>query len=152
MRSTHRVLVLAVVILAGVSGARPAQAADEKSKKAGTAAFLSYVDRLNKRQWGRLYKNLYPGQQAQLALADFTACMDERPSTAKVQVDEVVEAYWEKATIPGTSDTVRTLALTIRATATSGGREQQITDTVHQIYADKRWRFALSADELANCT
>jgi hypothetical protein len=74
-----------------------------------------------------------------------------RPEGVTATVDDVLETYAEKATIPGATDNVRTVAITIKATVHRGSTSQQATDTVHQIYADRRWRFALAQDEFDKC-
>jgi hypothetical protein len=130
----------------------PAVAVEANTKKGAVVAFERYVDALNKRQWGRIYKRLYPGQQSQISSSAFLACMDVSGRAGiTIEIDEILETYAEKVTIPGTADTVKTVALTVKTTARSGSASQQATDTVHQVYADGRWRIALTQSDFDQC-
>ena len=141
---------MCVVVLC-LGTATPAIARDKNTKAAAVDAFERYVDQLNKRQWVRLYARLTPVQKADITASRFSECMDERPD-AELTVDEIVETYRERAIIPGTSVEANTVAITVKATARIGSRSQSATDTVHQIYANGRWTFALDAEQFDNCS
>jgi hypothetical protein len=135
-----------------VIAAQPAASAEPKNKKAAVEAFERYVDMLNKQQWGRIYKRLYPGQQSQISASAFLTCMDVSGRAGiTIEIDEILETYAEKAPVPGTADTVKTVAITVKTTARSGSASQQATDTVHQVYADGRWRIALTQSDFDEC-
>jgi hypothetical protein len=104
---TAGLLSCAFALLTLVIAAQPAASAEPNTKKAAVAAFERYVDMVNRRQWGRLYTHLYPGQKAQISSGAFAACLDElRPNGVTVEIDDVLETYTEKVTIPGTADNV----------------------------------------------
>src|SRR5689334_20832053 len=105
----------ALAALTIVVAAQPAASAEPKNKKAAVEAFERYVDMVNRRQWGRIYTRLYPGQQKQVSAGAFTACLDElRPDGVTAEIDDVVETYTEKVTIPGTADNVKSVAITVK--------------------------------------
>ena len=145
-------MVVSVVTAALVVSAMPATAAEPNTKQAAVDAFQRYVEMLNKRQWGRVYRILYPGQKERVSSAEFMACLDKRrPNGVTAELDDISDVYFEKVTVPGTDDNVRSVAITASGTIHRGSASQKFTDTVHQIYADGRWRVAMAQDDLDGC-
>jgi hypothetical protein len=146
--------VLAVVVLVGLAmtfiTATSGLAAEPDTKKAAVAALRRYADMTNKRQWGRIYKMLYPGQQALLSSAQFVSCSKHRPELT-ISIDKIDDVRYEYQNIPRTNDSVRTVAITVDATARFGSKSLKNTSTENLIYADGKWRFALTEPNLENC-
>ena len=128
-----------------------AGAAEPNTTKGAVAAVKERLELINDRQWDRLYKSLYPGQQAQISPSAFAACSDETYKGTTAKIDDIVETHTEKVAVPGTTDNVKSVSVSFRGTAETGPTTQQFRTTIHAIYADGRWRFALSQSEFDHC-
>jgi hypothetical protein len=145
-------LALAIVALAlaatSAPGAPPQQAAGARASSAATFIRTVLHLRMSKR-YGHLYTKLHPGQQAFISRARFIDCENQRDEayglTVKLIAFEVIRAFEQTILIPGTQQTVHSIAVKYKYTVrTAGGSTFSITDDSHAVRVNGFWKWLVT--------
>lgn len=110
-------------------------------------ALKRQIQYLSLGQFGRAYAEIHPSQRSLFTQDQYERC---GPGAHSIEVGnvEIVEEYEESTTIPGTTESVDSVAVT--ATVTMNGMTS--TDTYHEIEVDGRWAFTVTdPQELIDC-
>jgi hypothetical protein len=143
LSSGQNALVKRWLPIAAVVGALLAGCGDDGDAAAGSdppeAAIVRQLGYLSDAQYGRLYDELHPAQQALLSRDEFIQCYSDEVPALTIEDIDIGESFEESLTLPGTDQRVDTVALTTEFSA--GG--SQDTTTFHEIEVDGEWRWML---------
>lgn len=123
-------------------GAETSIGVSEMTPESAVDAFGVLVESLSKGQTGRAYDILHPAQQALFTKEEYEACQSDLSSFDFGGV-ELDESYPEDLVIPGTDESVESLALTVRIDVSVSGEDADYTDTINAIAVDGNWRFVV---------
>ena len=146
-------LVLALAVTGLLVTAPMAAAASEPTgaQVAAASAFMKKVAQTRANgQTGKSYQTLYAGQKKLISSSEFADCA---PSDSGITITswKVEDATSERVEVPGTGQEVDTVTLTVALSAKRGTDEQSTTATLHAIKVGKKWAWALSPTQAAEC-
>lgn len=144
--SQKRVLLIAAVLLV-VVGAAVVALRDDSSGVAHSEAAEAQARQLeleSKGQWGRLWDELHPAQQAVVDRDLFASCA-QRSTDSPLVFDDIdfIESFEEPITVAPMDEPVESVALTYRLALGS----ESVTRTTHQVLVDGTWRWSLISVE-----
>jgi hypothetical protein len=143
-RGMAAVVVSAAMVFgtSGVASAKP----QPNTPKAAVVAFKALVTQLNNYHYSAAWHTLHPAQQAVVPRSVYVRCAANAPV---VMSDlKVLSSGRESFTIPGTKVTTPSVALSVKATYTSGDIRQRTAKIFHEIYVKGSWRWTLTNPEL----
>lgn len=104
-------------------------------------AVKRHFDQLNKGQYGRMWDEFHPLQQAFIPRDKYVGCRSTALAGIHTSLERIVETYPEPDSIPGTNVTASpSTAVTVEVTIQVGGVRDTSKVTMHEHLVEGRWR------------
>jgi hypothetical protein len=136
-----RIVIAALAVLAFGILAAPAGAAQPNTPSAAAAALKAQLKLASTGQFGKLWKQMHPAEQAVMPQAVYITCASKTSNGLQIDNVEVVSTHKEPVVIPGTQVTAPSTAITVKISASQGPLNRSQTTTFHEFYVKKQWRF-----------
>jgi hypothetical protein len=164
-------LVILALVLAGCSdgdseegGDDASPAAEADTTEAGEAdgdveptedpgdSVVAYLTAAGRGQFGRMWDQLHPAQQAVIDRDTYVDCQEERTTAVDIEEIEVVETFEDEIAIAGTDERTQTTAVTVRVEWSIGAQDFSGTETINLAAVDGEWRAFFSSELLEDCS